>query len=204
MPQYTPANYIEATQGYGAEVELLPDMPACIARVKVLQAEGRTALHARDNPHQMAGNGVVSIGGGGLLAGLIVAIKVRASEVRIWGVETEGAQTMGAALRAGQVVQITPQSLAKTLAAPYVAADALTLAQQHLQEHVAVTDQEAIADQRFLLERCKLLTELAAACTLSAARRLSGRFAADAKLVLLLCGGNESLANMMAYANQPA
>lgn len=220
MPQYTPANYIEATRGYGAEVELHPDMPACFARVQALQGEGRTALHAWDNPLQMAGNGViglelleqlplmtdliVSVGGGGLLAGLIVAIKARAPHVRIWAVETEGAPTLGAALRAGEVMQIVPKSLAKTLGAPYIAADALALAQQHLHEYLAVSDPEAIADQRFLLERCKLLTELAAACTLSAARRLRGRFAAEDKVVLLLCGGNESLSNMIGYANMPA
>ncbi len=220
MPQYTPANYIEATRGYGAEVELHPDMPACFARVQALQGEGRTALHAWDNPLQMAGNGViglelleqlplmtdliVSVGGGGLLAGLIVAIKARAPHVRIWAVETEGAPTLGAALRAGEVMQIVPKSLAKTLGAPYIAADALALAQQHLHEYLTVSDPEAIADQRFLLERCKFLTELAAACTLSAARRLRGRFAAEDKVVLLLCGGNESLSNMIGYANMPA
>lgn len=215
MPQYTPANYINATRAYGAEVELHPDMPACFERVRDLQSQGWTALHAWDNPHQMAGNGtlglelleqlpdmsdlIVSIGGGGLIAGLMVAIKNRRPQVRIWGVETEGAPTMGAALQAGRVVQITPHSLAKTLSAPYIAADALTLAREHLADYVAVTDQEAVADQRFLLERTKQLTELAAACTLSAARRWHSRFPPEARLVLLLCGGNESLDNMKAY-----
>lgn len=217
MPQYTPANYVEATRGYGAEVELLADAPACFARVRELQSEGRTALHAWDNPHQIAGNGVlglemledlpdmtdlvVSVGGGGLVAGLIVAIKARRPQVRIWAVETEGAETLGAALREGRVVHIVPNSLAKTLSAPYAAQEALTLAQQHLAGHVVVSDQEAVDDQRFLLERCKLLTELAAACTLSAARRLAGRFGAADKVVLLLCGGNESLANLMSYGS---
>lgn len=82
---------------------------------------------------------VISIGGGGLIAGITVAVKAIKPDVRIWGVETEGAQTMGKALEAGKVVQITPNSLAKTLSATYVA------------------------------------------------------------VVLLLCGGNESLSNMMAY-----
>lgn len=215
MPQYTPKNYVDATQAYGAEVELLPDMPACFARVQAVQGEGRTALHAWDNADQIAGNGtlgleilddlpgmtdlVVSVGGGGLLAGLIVAIKARRPEVRIWAVETEGAPTLGAALRAGQVVQIVPKSLAKTLSAPYVAAEALTLAQHHLAGYVTVSDREAIDDQQFLLERTKHLTELAAACTLSAARRLLGRFHTDDQVILLLCGGNESVANLMAY-----
>lgn len=109
---------------------------------------------------------------------------------------------MGVALEAGEVVQITPNSLAKTLSAPYVAEDALRIAQQHLDGYVVVSDQEAVADQRFLLERAKVLTELAASCTLSAARKIHQRFQEDGQVVLLLCGGNESLANMIGYTRQ--
>jgi len=45
----------------------------------------------------------------------------------------------------------------------------------------------------------KVLTELAASCTLSAAKKISGRFQKQGHVVLLLCGGNESLSNMIAY-----
>jgi threonine dehydratase len=216
MPEYTPANYVAATRSYGARVELTPDFPSTFTRAEQFVAEGYGFLHAWDNPHQMAGNGTlgleildqlpeatdifISIGGGGLIAGLIVAIKALRPSVRIWGVETEGAETMGKALEAGQVVHITPTSLARTLGGPYIAEDALRLAQQHLHEYIVVTDQEAIDAQRYILERAKVLTELAASCTLAAARAVQGRFQQDDQVVLLLCGGNESLANMIAYA----
>lgn len=217
MPVYTPQHYIEATKSYGAHVELAPDFPSTFAKAETFKAAGYAFLHAWDNPNQMAGNGtigleilaslpevtdiIISIGGGGLIAGIMVAVKARKPDVRIWGVETEGAQTMGKALETGQVVQITPNSLAKTLSASYVAEDALHIAQQHLQEHIVVSDQDAINDQRYLLERAKVLTELAAACTLSAARKITGHFQKQDHVVLLLCGGNESLSNMMAYTN---
>jgi threonine dehydratase len=106
---------------------------------------------------------------------------------------------MGKALEAGVVVQIIPNSLAKTLSATYVAEDALRIAQQYMEQYVVVSDQEAIESQRFLLERAKVLTELAASCTLSAAKKICGRFQKQGHVVLLLCGGNESLANMIAY-----
>jgi len=215
MPEYTPSNYIEATRSYGAAVELAPDFPSTFTRAQTFQADGYTFLHAWDHPNQMAGNGtigleileslpqvtdiVVSIGGGSLIAGITMAVKALKPTVRIWGVETEGAQTMGKALEAGGVVQITPTSLAKTLGAPYVAEDAFRIAQQHLEQVVVVSDQEAIESQRFLLERAKVLTELAASCTLSAAGMIRGRFQQQGHAVLLLCGGNESLSNMLAY-----
>lgn len=215
MPVYTPANYLEATRSYGAQVELGPDLPSLLAMVGAYQARGYSFLHPYDHPNQMAGNGtagleildrlpeatdvLVSIGGGGLIAGMIVALKSLKPEVRVWGVETEGSQTMGKALEAGAVVEITPNSLAKTLGAYTIAEDALTLAQEHLAGYVTVTDAEAIAAQQFLLERAKVLTELAASCTLPAAQKVKGRFKADDHVVLLLCGGNESLENMIGY-----
>lgn len=215
MPAYTPANYVEATKSYGARVELSPDFPSTFAKAESFKADGYAFLHAWDNPNQMAGNGtigleileslpnvtdiIISIGGGGLIAGITVAVKALKPNVKIWGVETEGAQTMGKALEAGKVVQITPNSLAKTLSATYVAEDALKIAQQHFEQYIVVTDQEAIESQKFLLERTKVLTELAASCTLSAAQKIRHNFSKDSHVVLLLCGGNESLSNMLGY-----
>jgi threonine dehydratase len=216
MPAYTPANYVEATQSYGADVRFAPDALSAIALAETYKAEGHAYLHPYDSPRQMAGTGTigleiledlpeatdifVSIGGGGLMAGIAVAVKAVKPEVRIWGVETEGADTMGRALHAGEVVQIVPTSLAKTLCAPYVAEDALRIAQKYLTEHLTVSDQEAIDSQQFLLERAKVLTELAASCTLAAARQVRHRFQEEDHVVLLLCGGNEALANMIAYS----
>ena len=96
-------------------------------------------------------------------------------------------------------LRFTPNSLAKTLSANYVAEGALKTAQEHLEQHIVVSDQEAVDDQQFLLERAKVLTELAASCTLSAARKIRHHFKKDDHVVLLLCGGNESLSNMIGY-----
>lgn len=215
MPEYTPANYLEATQSYGAQIKIGKDIPALFEMVEAYQAKGYSFLHPYDHPNQMAGNGtagleilnslpqttdvLVSIGGGGLIAGMLVALKSLKPDVRVWGVETEGAQTMGKALEAGEVVQITPNSLAKTLGAYTIAEDALALAQEHLAGYITVTDREAIAAQQYLLERAKVLTELAASCTLPAAQKVNEQFNQDDHVVLLLCGGNDSLDNMIGY-----
>jgi threonine dehydratase len=220
MPEFTPANYVDATRSYGATVELTPDIASAFERVEAYVGEGYGAVHPYDNPHQMAGTGTVgleiledlpgitdifiSVGGGGLLAGNIVSLKALKPDLRIWAVETEGAEALGRALEAGQVVRVAPTSLARTLGAPYVAADALKLAQSHLAGYLVVTDREAAEEQRLLLERAKVLTELAAACTLAAARRMAERFRPEDQVVLLLCGGNESLSNMADYSQRLA
>lgn len=211
MPASTPRNYIEATQGYGAQVDLSPDFAQVFARADQLKREGWNLLHPFDNPAQMAGAGTIgleivedlpevtdvfiSIGGGGLYTGIAVAIEALKPGVRVWGVETEGSDTMGQALRAGRVVQIVPKSLAKTLGAPYIAEDALATMQKHPDRYVLVSDKEAFDAGVFLLERGKLNTELAASCTLAAARRLQGTFSKEHHVVLLICGGNNSLEN---------
>ena len=143
---------------------------------------------------------VISIGGGGLISGNTVAIKGLKPQVRVWGVETEGAATMKSAMDAGRVVNIKATSLSRTLGSPFVAQDALTIAQEHLEGLLIVSDKQAIDAQQLILERTKVLPELAASCTLAAIEKIKDRFGPDDHLVLLMCGGNESVANLVNYA----
>ena len=216
MAEDTPKNYIDATRGYSATIDFSPDIQAAVTRYNELADQGRTALHPFDNHHQMSGAGtvaleifedlpeitdlVISIGGGGLISGNTVAIKGLKPQVRVWGVETEGAATMKSAMDAGKVVNIKPTSMSRTLGAPFVAQDALTIAQKHLEELLIVSDKQAIEAQQLILERTKVLPELAASCTLAAAETIKDRFGPDDHLVLLMCGGNESVANLVNYA----
>ncbi len=216
MPANAPQGSIDATRGYGAQVELLSDAVSAFARADEWVAQGRTSLHPFDNPHQMAGNGmaaleimrdcpqmtdiIISIGGGGLIAGIIAAIKARKPSVRIWGVEPEAAPTMKKSIAAGEIVNIKPASLSKTLGAPFVGRDALDLCSQHLEDIIIVSDLDMIAAQRILMEQDKLFPELAAASTLAAAERIQSRFSGDHHLVLLMCGGNDSLHEVIGYS----
>lgn len=215
MPETAPRASVEATRAYGATVELSPTFPDVFARAEALRAAGARLLHPFDDPWQMAGVGtiglevhedlpqvtdiVISIGGGGLIAGIAIALEGLVPGIRVWGVETEGAHTMGAALAAGRVVSFSPTSLARTLSAPYVAEDALTVMQRHAARHVVVSDAEAFDAGRFLLERAKINAELAASCTLAAARQVRHRFTPDDHVVLLICGGNVSLDDWCDY-----
>ncbi len=215
MPEAAPKASVQATRGYGATVELAATFPEVFARAEALREAGACLLHPFDNPHQMAGVGtiglevhedlpqvtdiVISIGGGGLIAGITVALEALVPGIRVWGVETEGADAMGQALKAGRVVEVTPTSLARTLSAPYVAEDALTIMQRHAERHVLVSDREAYEAARHLLERTKVNAELAAACTLAAARRVREAFSSDSHVVLVICGGNVSLEDWVDY-----
>jgi len=215
MPETAPPTSVQATRAYGATVELSPTFPEVFARAEALRAAGARLLHPFDDPWQMAGVGtiglevhedlpdvtdiVISIGGGGLIAGVAIALESLAPQIRVWGVETEGAEAMGEALVAGRVVSYTPTSLARTLSAPYVAEDALTVVQRHAERYVVVSDRDAYEAGRFLLERVKINAELAASCTLAAARRVRHHFTPNDHVVLLICGGNVSLDDWCDY-----
>lgn len=216
MPQTTASNYVNATRGYGAEVELTASIADAFAAAEAAVGSGWTMVHPFDDPAIMAGQGtvaleiledvpavtdvLVSIGGGGLMAGVAAAIKTRRPQARVWGVETEGADAMAQAIAAGHVVRLPAiTSIAKTLGAPAVSEATLAAAQRWLDGLLVVSDAEAVTALEFLLERCKVLTEPAAACTLAAARRLKGQFGPSSQVVLILCGGNVALSDVCAW-----
>ncbi len=216
MPENAPQGSIDATRDYGATVELLPDAVAAFARADEWVAQGRTALHPFDNPAQIAGNGVValeimedcpqmtdivvSIGGGGLIAGIISAVKAALPEVRVWGVEPLTAPTMRRSLDAGGIVNIKPASLSKTLGAPFVGQAALDLCREHLEDLILISDLDMIAAQQYFLQNEDLCPELAAASTLAAAERIRDRLRPDDQLVLLICGCNDSAEDVARFA----
>jgi threonine dehydratase len=216
MPESTPRNYVDATLGYGAKVELQPTIAAAFAEIKHYEAEGRIFVHPFDDPLVMAGQGTVgmeiledlpettdifvSIGGGGLAGGVATAVKAVKPEVRIWGVETVGADSMAQAIAAGHPVELPAiTSIAKTLGAPSVSPQTLALAQEHLENVTVVSDEDAVKALQFILERMKVLTEPAASCTLAAASHLKNQFNQDNNLVLILCGGNLSLNDLCRF-----
>ena len=210
----TPRNYIDATRGYGADVIQFDDIPQAFCKAHECERQGMLFVHPFDDPLVMAGQGTlgleiledvpeltdlfVSIGGGGLMSGVAVAIRSQ-REVRIRGVETEGADCMAQALDVGHPVEIRPTSIAKTLGAPSVSETTLAMAKEHLTTITVVSDEEAMRALELILERAKVLTEPAASCTLAAAMRMKDFFRPNSHVGLILCGGNLATGDLCAY-----
>jgi len=215
MAEGTASNYVEATRGYGANVEFVPDIAAAFDRVEELADAGMTAVHPFDPPMMMAGNGTlglelvedapdmtdvfISVGGGGFIAGVGSAVHALRPDVRIWAVETDGAQVLHHSIAAGEPATMTPTSLARTLGSPYLSSVAYDFAVDHVEESLVVTDEMAYRAMVLLLERAKVLAELAASCTLAAFQRQADRFGPAGHVVLVLCGGNVSTDDLAQY-----
>ena len=210
MPEFTPQNYVNETKGFGAEVQLFPTMAEAFKRAKEYEHQGRVYIHPFDDELVVAGQGtigleiledvpkitdvIVSIGGGGLAGGVSTAIKSLKSQVKIWGVETRGAESMTKALEANRIVELSQiTSIARTLGAPAVSRLTFDLARKYLSGVTVVSDEEAIEELFFMLDHEKVLTEPAASCTLAAAQKLRENFTPESHVVLILCGGNIGL-----------
>lgn len=216
MPENTPKVYLDATLGYGATVDLQPTIADAFVAMAEYESKGRIVMHPFDDPLIIAGQGTVgleivedlpdvtnvfvSIGGGGLAGGTAVALKDANPNMRVWGVETEGANAMSLALEAGEPVTLPAiTSIAKTLGAPYVTKSTLELVGGLLEKVIVVPDSEAVEAMKFILERLKVITEPAAACTLAAARRLMDNFTRKDNVVLIFCGGNTGVDDLCGY-----
>jgi threonine dehydratase len=134
---------------------------------------------------------VIPVGGGGLLAGVSLAIKALQPKIKIVAVEAENVASFSAALEAGEPRKIAMRpTLADGLAIPQVGANAFEIAQPLVDLVVTVTEQEIALAILRLVELEKSVVEGAAATTLAACmsgklEQLSGK-----RVVLLLCGGN--------------
>ena len=212
MPKFAPVSKVKATRGYGASVRLegVDYDEAQAAAHELERAEGRTYVHAFNDRVVMAGQGtlgleivddcpeldtvVVPVGGGGLISGVAVAVKAQLPDVRVVGVQAEGAASAAKSLEAGEVREIdSVDTIADGIATRAVGEETLEIMAEHVDEVVTVDDREIALALTLLLERSKTLVEGAGAVSLAAV--LSEAFAYDdgETVVAALCGGNIDL-----------
>jgi threonine dehydratase len=209
MPEHAPVSKVEATRNYGGRVVLRGadyDEAAEHAH-EIEREEGRTYVHAFDDPMVMAGQGtigleiyedlpevetvVVPIGGGGLISGIATAIKAKNPGTRVIGVQAEGASSVADALDKGEVVEReSVETIADGIATRKVGTRTFEVIRERVDEVVTVSDDEIAVALTALLERGKTLVEGAGAVPLAAL--LEGKFdyRDGETIVPCLCGGN--------------
>jgi threonine dehydratase len=213
MPEGASRYKIEATEGYGGTVEIAPgEKKNAFDRARQISADGRVLVHPFEDDRVAAGQGTVAlevidqlpdvgvviipIGGGGLIAGMATAIRSARPNVRIIGVEPEGAPTMRASLDAGTPQQITASTVADGLAAPMVGEMTLEVVRRHVDDVILLTDDEIVAALRDILAFTKILVEPAGAASVAALTSGKVRLDKGTKVVAVLSGGNVDLARL--------
>lgn len=209
MPDYAPLIKITTCERLGARVLIRGRdfVEARAAADELVAREGLRYIHGFDDPDIIAGQGTLAlelleqvpdldalvcpVGGGGLIAGVAVAVKALKPRIRVVGVESAATRNFSAALRAGKPVRVPRRAtLADGLATLTVGANAFALARSRVDEVVTVSeDAIALAILR-MLELEKTVVEGAAAVPLAAmmTRRLPRL--ADKRVALIVPGGN--------------
>ena len=212
MAENATPSKIAATRGYGAEVVLhgsIWDEANEKAR-ELVRERGLTYVHPFDDLQLIAGQGtlgleivrdwpavdivVVPIGGGGLIAGVSMAIKSIKPSVRIIGVESSGAPGMRDSVKAGAVVTLDRvDCIIDGLRVKRVGETTFEVVRQFVDEIVTLPDERIFDAMIWIMSHAKLVVEGAAAAPVAAL--LDGLVQAPkgSKVVCVLSGGNVNL-----------
>jgi threonine dehydratase len=189
MPEDAPMAKVEATRSYGGRTELSGgDFEEAVAAAQTyVESSGATLVHAFEDERVVAGQGtiglelaerapdaetvIVPIGGGGLAAGIALALKERRPEVRVVGVVCQPGYT-----------------IADGIAVKHPGALPASILEHALDDTVQVSDDEIAEALVLCVERTKLLVEGAGAVGLAAL--LAGRISGSGSVAVVLSGGN--------------
>ncbi|MFD5630985.1 MULTISPECIES: threonine ammonia-lyase [unclassified Streptomyces] len=207
MPTGAPLPKVAATREYGAEVRLHGQVVDETLRAAQEYAErtGAVFIHPFDHPDIIAGQGtvgleileqcpevrtiVVGIGGGGLAAGIAIAVKALRPDVRIVGVQAAGAAAYPPSLAAGRPLSIeNPATMADGIKVGRPGDVPFRIIGDLLDEIVTVSENHLSSALLLCLERAKLVVEPAGASPVAALLAEPGTF--EGPVVALLSGGN--------------
>jgi threonine dehydratase len=207
MPEGAPIPKEKATRAYGAEVvfhgRYLED--ALVAATAFAEETGAVLIHPFDHPDVVAGQGTVGLeiledapdvetvlvptGGGGLLAGIAIAVKALRPEVRVVGVQAAGAAAYPGSLAHGAPVALSSmKTMADGIAVGRPGDITFAAVRDHVDEIVTVSEDSLARALLALLERAKMVVEPAGAAAVAAL--LDNPTAYSTPTVALLSGGN--------------
>lgn len=206
MPRHTPLIKVDATKQYGADVVLAGDIyDEAYAKAKELQeANGYVFVHPFDDPDVIEGQGTIAlevleelpdadvllvpIGGGGLIAGVAAAAKMKNPQIKVIGVEPEGAASAKAALAQGGPVDLDGVStIADGAAVKKIGGLTYEYIKQYVDEIVTVSDYELMEAFLLLAEKHKIVGENAGILSVAGLKKIKEK---GKKVVSILSGGN--------------
>lgn len=211
MPKSANSAKIARCKSMDAEIVLVDSVHEAFDKVaEIEEEEGRTFIHPFEGPLTALGTAtvglelyeqvedldavIVPIGGGGLIAGISCCMKQLNPEIKVYGVEPEGADSMSRSLAAGKPESIEKVStIADSLGAPHAAPYSFGLARRFVNEVVKISDKQMAETMELLFTEMKLALEPAGASA-TAALRYPLRDRVEGKRVgIIVCGSNIDL-----------
>ena len=206
MPKSTPLIKVESTKQYGAEVVLHGDVyDDAFKKAKELEEkEGYIFVHPFDDEDVIHGQGTIAleileelpetdiilvpIGGGGLISGIACAAKILKPEIKIIGVEPDGAASAYEAIKEDKVVELKEaNTIADGTAVKKIGNTTFEYIKKYVDEIITVSDYELMESFLLLVEKHKIIAENSGILSLAALKKLKEK---NKKVVSVVSGGN--------------
>ena len=207
MPKNASPAKIAATKGYGANVVLEGKNydESWIKAQEIAKTTGAEIIHAFDDPQIIAAQGVIGleimeqlpdvdeiyvpIGGGGLAAGILIAVKTKNPNVKVIGVQSKSFPSMKNSIDSGKLETVDGGfTVADGISVKTPGKQTFEIIKNMIDEIVLIDDEEIIKAMFLLMERSKVVVEPAGAAGL--AYLISKKPSSGKKVVPILCGGN--------------
>ncbi len=218
MPNVTPLLKVDATKAFGAKVILHGDVydEAYRHAMELSEREGYTFIHPFDDYDVICGQGtigleimkelpdideiLVPIGGGGLIAGIALAIKTLKPSVKIIGVVPMGAMAMKISVEEGQVTRLASlKTVAEGVAVKQPGNLTFAITKKYVDDIIAVSEKEIMEAVLLVIEKHKMVAETAGAIPLAGLRKRAKK---GKNIVCLITGGNIDVLTISEIINQ--
>ncbi|WP_338962424.1 threonine ammonia-lyase [Fusobacterium nucleatum] len=206
MPKSTPLIKVESTKQYGAEVILHGDVyDDAFKKAKELEEKkGYVFVHPFDDKDVIYGQGTITleileelpetdiilvpIGGGGLISGIACAAKILKPEIKIIGVEPDGAASAYEAIKEDKVIELKEaNTIADGTAVKKIGNTTFEYIKKYVDEIITISDYELMEAFLLLVEKHKIIAENSGILSLAALKKLKEK---NKKVVSVVSGGN--------------
>ena len=218
MPKHTPLIKVEATRKYGAEVILSGEVyDEAFQKAKELQEkEGYIFIHPFDDEDVIEGQGTIALevleelpdadiimvplGGGGLISGVAAAAKMKNPQIKIVGVEPEGAASALKSIEKGKVTELKEAStIADGAAVRRIGNIDFDYIKKYVDEIITVSDYELMEAFLLLVEKHKIVAENAGILSVAGLKKLKEK---GKKIISILSGGNIDVLTISSMINK--
>ena len=212
MPTTTPLIKVNRTKSYGADVVLYGDVydEACAHAYELAEKEGYTFVHPFDDLAVATGQGTIAmeiikelptvdyilvpVGGGGLATGVSTLAKILNPNIKVIGVEPEGANCLQESIKAGEVLTLPSVStIADGTAVKTPGTKIFDYLKNNLDDIITVPDEDLVVCFLDMVENHKMVVENSGLLTVAALKYLN---VTGKKIVSILSGGNMDVITM--------
>ena len=206
MPETTPYLKVESTKNYGGNIVLHGKCydDAFIKAKTIEEEEGKVFIHPFNDMDVIYGQGTIAleifedinnldyilvpIGGGGLISGISLAAKSLNPNIKIVGVQAEGAPSMALSIEKGKICTLdSVNTIADGISVKTPGNKTFEIVREYVDEIITVSENDIVDSFLLLVEKHKLVAEASGVVTLAALNKLKAK---NKKVCCILSGGN--------------